>query len=221
MEEESTDCSFGFTPCFSFSPIWEDPESWSMQSKHFKSLISCFLNIQTPFCGQKLAFPTELKGEFAFYCILFSKQAVQVLHTYVSHTSEQVSALERFGTVSLPGWGWSSWQRGKFWTPQWYFLYYLQKQKRIWHVLSPAIGSVPWKPPISLSKQTTRLGSGAKYLLAHFTPTKDWVFLCTPNEFKECISFWTFLLCLKCRSLSSKKTKQISLVTSSNLVSNC
>lgn len=86
MEEESTDCSFGFTPCFSFSPIWEDPESRSMQSKHFKSLISCFLNIQTPFCGQKLAFPTALKKEFAFYCILFSKQAVQVLHTYVSHT---------------------------------------------------------------------------------------------------------------------------------------
>lgn len=219
MEEEVYRLLFRLHPLLFFLSDSGGLESRSMQSKHFKSLISCFLNIQTPFCGQKLAFPTELKGEFAFYRILFSKQAVQVLHTYVSHTER---ASEHFGVqVSLPGWGWSSWQGGKFWTSQWYFLYYLQKQKRIWHVLSPAIGSVPWKPPISLSKQTTRLGSGAKCLLAHFIPTKDWVFLGTPNEFKEWISFWAFLLCLKCRSLNSKKTKQVSLVTSSNLVSNC
>lgn len=74
-----------------------------MQSKRFKSLISCFLNIQTPFCGQKLAFPTELKGEFAFYRILFSKQAVQVLHTYVSRTEQ---AREHFGALwdGEPAW---------------------------------------------------------------------------------------------------------------------
>lgn len=90
MEEEVYRLLFRFYPLLFFFSDLGGPENRSMQSKHFKSLISCFLNIQTPFCGQELAFPTGLKREFAFYFILFSGQAVQGLHTSVSHTKRAI-----------------------------------------------------------------------------------------------------------------------------------
>lgn len=125
-----------------FISLWfGGPEYRRMQSRYFKFW---FLVSQTfkRLCEQKLAFPKCFKWKFTFHFILFCRtSAVRSWHLCICTQS----ALRWWACVCPSGW--SSSQGGKLWMPRWYFLYCLQKQKRISHFLSTAaiwaLGSYP------------------------------------------------------------------------------